>query len=100
MMSRKMRDSVDDMHEAFRVFDCEGKGFIPAEDLRSVMNNLGECLTQGEIEEIMGEVDMDGDGMLDFQGKKRANPVHLPHYNAGHFFFDIQCIAFEYECVE
>ena len=73
MMSKIMKDSVADMHEAFRVFDREGKGYIPADDLKSVMRNLGERLTHVEIDEIMREVDLDGDGFLNFQGKTKRN---------------------------
>ena len=69
MMAKKMKDSVDDMQEAFRVFDSEGKGYIPADELKSVMRSLGERLTTMEIDEIMKEVDNHGDGLLTFQGK-------------------------------
>lgn len=66
MMARKLKDSEDDIQEAFRVFDQTGKGLISAHELRRVMNGLGECLSQEEIEDIMKQVDSDGDGMVNY----------------------------------
>merc|ERR1711971_769743 len=47
MMARKMKDtdSEEEIREAFRVFDKDGNGFISAAELRHVMTNLGEKLT-------------------------------------------------------
>jgi len=47
MMARKMKDtdSEDEIKEAFKVFDKDGNGFISAAELRHVMTNLGEKLT-------------------------------------------------------
>merc|ERR1711982_55181 len=43
LMARKMKDT--DSEEAFKVFDKDGNGFISAAELRHVMTNLGEKLT-------------------------------------------------------
>ena len=50
MMARKMKDSdtEEELKEAFRVFDKDGNGFISAAELRHVMTNLGEKLTDEE----------------------------------------------------
>ena len=50
-MSKKMSDtdSEQEIREAFRVFDKEGTGSITATDLKVVMNNLGENLTDDEV---------------------------------------------------
>ena len=66
MMAKRMKDSIDDMQEAFRVFDSEGKGYIPVEELKSVMRSLDERLTTMEIDELMKEVDIHG--LLTFEG--------------------------------
>ena len=50
MMARKMKDSdtEEELKEAFRVFDKDGNGYISAAELRHVMTNLGEKLTDEE----------------------------------------------------
>jgi hypothetical protein len=49
MMARKMKDtdSAEEIKEAFKVFDKDGNGFISAAELRHIMTNLGEKLTDG-----------------------------------------------------
>jgi Ca2+-binding EF-hand superfamily protein len=42
----------------------DGDGFISGEELRSVMLNLGEKLTMEEIDEMIREADIDGDGKV------------------------------------
>ena len=68
LMARKMKDtdSEKELVEAFRVFDREGTGFITASELAHVMTNLGEKLTNEEVDEMIREADMDGDGRLGY----------------------------------
>lgn len=68
LVSRKMKetDSEEEIIEAFKVFDKSGSGFISAAELRHVMTNLGEKLTDDEIDEMVREADMDGDGKLNY----------------------------------
>ena len=70
MMAKKMKDtdSEDEMKEAFKVFDRDNTGLISASNLRVVMTNLGEKMTDEEIEEMIREADMDGDGFVNFKG--------------------------------
>ena len=71
MMARKMKDTDTDeeMREAFRVFDKDGDGFISPAELRHVMANLGEKLTDLEVDEMIREADLDGDGKVNFTGR-------------------------------
>ncbi|GFX89041.1 calmodulin [Trichonephila clavipes] len=71
MMSNKMkeRDSEKELKEAFRVFDKNGDGFISAPELRNVMTNLGEKLTDEEVEDMIKEADLDGDGLVNYDGQ-------------------------------
>ena len=71
MMSkrRKNKDSEDELKEAFKVFDKDGNGFISAAELRHVMTNLGEKLTDEEIDEMIKEADIDDDGQVNYAGK-------------------------------
>ncbi|ELU14232.1 hypothetical protein CAPTEDRAFT_100820, partial [Capitella teleta] len=70
MMSKKMKDTDGDQEvlEAFKVFDRDGDGLITGEELSQVMTNLGEKLTKGEVEEMIHEADLDGDGAINYQG--------------------------------
>lgn len=69
MMARKMKDtdSEEEKKEAFRVFDKDGNGFISAAELRHVMTNLGEKMTDKDVEEMIAEADINADGMVNYE---------------------------------
>ncbi|KAF7348456.1 hypothetical protein MVEN_01362600 [Mycena venus] len=69
MMARKMRDtdSEEEIKEAFKVFDKDGNGYISAAELRHVMTNLGEKLSDNEVDEMIREADVDGDGQINYE---------------------------------
>lgn len=52
-----------------KVFDKDGNGFISAAELRHVMTNLGEKLTDEEVDEMIREADIDGDGQVNYEGE-------------------------------
>ena len=53
--------------EAFQAFDKDGNGTISAAELRHVMTNLGEKLTDEEVDEMIREADVNGDGIIDYK---------------------------------
>ncbi|KAF5185727.1 Calmodulin [Thalictrum thalictroides] len=63
----KDTDSEEELKEAFRVFDKDQNGFISAAELRHVMTNLGEKLTDEEVDEMIREADVDGDGQINYE---------------------------------
>jgi len=69
MMSRTVKESESEkeLREAFKVFDKDKDGFISPSELRNVMYNLGEELSELEIFEMIEEADMDGDGRVNFK---------------------------------
>ena len=71
MMTHKMHniDTEDEMREAFKLFDRDGNGDISPAELKQVMNNLGERLTEAEVDLMIREVDANGDGQVNYEGK-------------------------------
>jgi len=68
LMAKKMKDgdTEEELIEAFKVFDRDEDGFISAHELRLSMMNLGEKLTDAEVDEMIREADMDGDGQINY----------------------------------
>ena len=68
-MNRLEKTSADEeeIKEAFRVFDKDGNGLISASELKHVVTNLGEKLTEDEAEEMIREADIDGDGQVNYE---------------------------------
>ncbi|CAF3297356.1 unnamed protein product [Rotaria socialis] len=54
------------LNEAFRIFDKDGNGFISEMEIRSVMSNLGEKLTDDELNDMIREADLDGNRQVDY----------------------------------
>ena len=51
----------------YRTFFQDGNGFINRQELRIVMMNLGEKLNDDEIEYLIDDVDIDGDGQINYE---------------------------------
>ncbi|XP_006815692.1 calmodulin-alpha-like [Saccoglossus kowalevskii] len=68
MATHMVDDPEDELIEAFKVFDKDGDGFIDAGELRRVVRGVGEKLTDDEIENMMTEADVNGDGKIDYEG--------------------------------
>ncbi|KAH8277061.1 calmodulin [Drosophila bipectinata] len=68
VMSEKYANMTpeDEIIAAFRVFDMEGTGFIAESEFRHIMTNLGEKLTEDEIEEIIRDADSNIEGNIDY----------------------------------
>jgi calmodulin len=68
IMAQKIKDTdtEEELIEAFKVFDRDGDGFISANELRHSMMNLGERLMDSEVDEMIHEGDIDGDGKINF----------------------------------
>ena len=52
------------IQETFRFIDKRGRGFITTADLRCVMLNIGENLTSDQVDELVEEADINGDGLV------------------------------------
>lgn len=59
-------DQVEEVKEAFAMFDKNGDGTITTKALVTVMRSLGQNPTEDEIDDLINEVDTDGNGVIDF----------------------------------
>ncbi|EOD27080.1 hypothetical protein EMIHUDRAFT_434941 [Emiliania huxleyi CCMP1516] len=66
MMTQKMgeKDSREEILKAFRLFDDDDTGKITFSNLKRVAKELGENMTDEELQEMIDEADRDGDGEI------------------------------------
>merc|ERR1711988_1703920 len=69
LMARKMKDTdtEEELIEAFKCFDKDGSGMISTAELRHVMSNLGEKITDEEMDEMVREANVDESGQLSYE---------------------------------
>ncbi|XP_074656958.1 uncharacterized protein LOC141910137 isoform X2 [Tubulanus polymorphus] len=71
MMAKQKQNDMglneEDIVTAFRMFDKDNNGKISAQELREIMSNLGEALSQTELEAMLHEADINGDGEIDYK---------------------------------
>lgn len=58
-----------ELKEAFRLYDKEGNGYITTGVLREILRELDDKLTNDDLDMMIEEIDSDGSGTVDFDGK-------------------------------
>jgi len=56
----------DEIWEAFQAFDLDHNNFVGAAEIRHVLINIGEQVTDEEVDEMIRMCDHDGDGQVSF----------------------------------
>ena len=66
MMTARMsdRDTREDINKVFRLFDEEGSQTITVKNLRKVARELGETMSDEELQEMISRADSNGDGAV------------------------------------
>jgi len=57
---------LQELKEAFRLYDREGNGYITTGTLREILKALDDKLTSDDLDGIIAEIDTDGSGTVDF----------------------------------
>ena len=58
-----------ELKEAFRIYDKDQQGYITTDTLKEILREIDNKLSEEDLEGIIEEVDEDGSGTLDFDGK-------------------------------
>ena len=68
IVERKMRDDEDEreLREMFKSLDKEKRGEVNTSELRWILKNLGDDLTEADIDDMIADVDTDGSGWVDY----------------------------------
>lgn len=60
-------EALENLKDAFSVYDIDGNGLISAEELYKVLRSLGDECSIAECKKMISAVDSDGDGMINFE---------------------------------
>ncbi len=67
MTEQLTEDKIAEFREAFEIFDKNKDGYITIKELGEIMKNLGQSPTEAELTDMINEVDIDGNGNIDFK---------------------------------
>lgn len=59
-------DQIEEYKDAFHLFDRDGNGKVSSDELGPLMRSLGSNPKDEHLQDLINEVDYDGDGVLNF----------------------------------
>ena len=63
---RQVVESMEELREAFRIYVMDGSGFITPKILKKMLSRLGESRSVEDCCVMIGQFDVNGDGVLSF----------------------------------
>jgi calmodulin len=57
----------DEIRSAFRLFDQDGSGYIQANELENIMNQMGKRYSKADINAMIKNFDSSGDGKISYE---------------------------------
>ena len=66
MVETLTADQIQEFRQAFDIMDRNGDGVITVDDLAAVMRAIGQSPTANELQDMIREVDADGNDTIDF----------------------------------
>ncbi|XP_063691171.1 calmodulin-A-like isoform X2 [Bolinopsis microptera] len=67
MANKLSEEQIAEFREAFSLFDKDGDGTITTTELGTVMKSLGQSPCESDLQDMINEVDADGNGTIDFK---------------------------------
>ena len=53
--------------KVFKAFDLNGDGFLSKDEIKEAMQKMGESADDDRVNEMLAEVDTNGDGKVDYE---------------------------------
>lgn len=76
----RAEDLPREIVNAFKAADNQGKGVIPAKQLRNMLQNWGECLSAKEIDRIFREANVTSNSMVRYEDFVKICCAPVPDY--------------------
>lgn len=58
--------SDDEIKKTFDMFDADGDGVITADEVRKILEQTEQELSEEDVEQVIRDADSDGDGRISF----------------------------------
>ena len=53
----------------FSIFDKDDDGYIPVQEMREILQSLGDKMTDKELDEMMAAASSDREGFINYEGR-------------------------------